>query len=83
MRINENIFSSSFVQDCRPGYEKTTILIEFKYHSTQNVSYHIKRVLIHIFCGHVLEMIATGVFYGFLNIYKILRILSEQNIVKF
>ena len=67
----------------RPDYEKTAISIEFKYHPTQNVSYRIKRVLTHIFCGHVLKLILTGIFYGFLNIYKILRILREQNIVKF
>ena len=67
----------------RPGYEKTAISIEFKYHPTQKVSYRIKRVLTHIFCCHVLKLILTGIFYGFLNIYKILRILREQNIVKF
>ena len=67
----------------RPDYEKTAISIEFKYHPTQNVSYRIKRVLTHIFCGHVVKLILTGIFYGFLNIYKILRILREQNIVKF
>ena len=66
-----------------PGYEKTTIWIEFKYHSTPKASYRIKRVLIHILSGYVLELIATGIFYEFLNIYKILRILREQNIVKF
>ena len=42
-----------------------------------------KRVLIHILSSNVLELIATGIFYEFLNIYKILRILREQNIVKF
>ena len=42
-----------------------------------------KRVLIHISRGCVLELIATGIFYDFLNIYKIFRILREQNIVKF
>ena len=42
-----------------------------------------KRVLIHILSGYVLELIATGIFYEFLNIYKILKILREQNIVKF
>ena len=73
----------TFFPAFRPGYEKTTIWIEFKYHSTQKVSYHIKRVLIHILSGYVLELIATGIFYEFLNIYKILRILREQNIVKF
>ena len=36
----------------------------------------------HILSGHILHSIATGIFYGFLNIYKILRILHEQNIVK-
>ena len=68
---------------CRPGYEKTTIWIEFKSHSTYKDSYRIKRVLIHILSGYVLELIATAIFYEFLNIYKILRILREQNIVKF
>ena len=67
----------------RQGYEKTAISIEFKYHKIQKVSYRIKRVLIHIFCGYVLELILTGIFYRFLNTYKILRILREQNIVKF
>ena len=67
----------------RPGYEKTAISIEFKYHPTQKVSYRIKRVLIHIFCGHVFELILTEIFYGVLNTYKILRILRMQNIVKF
>ena len=67
----------------RPGYEKTANSIEFKYHPTQKVSYRIKRVLIQILSGHVLELIATEIFYGFLNIYRILRILREQNIVKF
>ena len=38
----------------------------------------------HILNGHVLELIATGIiFYGFLNIYKILMLLREQNIVNF
>ena len=68
---------------CSPGYEKTTISIEFKYHSTQKISYGMKRVLIHILSGYVLELIVTGIFYEFLNKYKILRILREQNIVKF
>ena len=67
----------------RPGYEKTTISIEFKYHSTLKASYRIERGFIHVLSGHVLELIATGIFYGFLNIYKILRLLREQNIVKF
>ena len=66
-----------------PGYKKTTISIEFKYYATQKASYRIKRVLIHILSGHVLELIATGISYEFLNIYKILKILREQNIVKF
>ena len=68
---------------CRPGYEKTTISIEFKYHSTQKASCRIKQVLMHILSGQVLEWIATGIFYEFLNIYKILKILREQSIVKF
>ena len=68
---------------CRPGYEKTTIWMEFKYHSIQKASYRIKRDLIHILSGYVLELITTGIFNEFLNIYKILRILREQNIVKF
>ena len=55
----------------RPGYEKTMISIEFKYHSTQIASYRIKRGLIHILNCHVLELIATEIFYGFFNIYKI------------
>ena len=67
----------------RPGYEKTAISIEFKYHPTQKVTNRIKRILIQILSGHVLELILTGIFYGFLNTYKILRILHEQNIVKF
>ena len=67
----------------RRGYKKTTISIEFRYHATQKASYRIKRGLIHILSGHVLELIATGIFYGFLNIYKILRLLREQNIVRF
>ena len=67
----------------RPGYEKTTISIEFKCHSTQIATYRFKRGLIHILSGHVLQLIATGKFYGFLNIYKILRLLREQNIVRF
>ena len=67
----------------RPGYEKTTISIELKYHPTQKASYRIKRGYIHILSGDVLELIATGIFYGFLNIYKILRLLREQNIVRF
>ena len=67
----------------RPGFEKTTIAIEFKYHSSKIASYRIKRGLIHILSGHVLQLITTGIFYGFLNIYKILRLLREQNIVRF
>ena len=51
----------------RPGYEKAMISIEFKYHSTQKASHRIKRIFIQIFCGHVLELIAAGIFYGFLN----------------
>ena len=67
----------------RQGNEKTLLSIEFNYHPTQKASYRIKRVLIHILTGHVLELIATVIFYGFLNIYKILRLLPEQNIVEF
>ena len=67
----------------RPGNEKTLLSIEFNYHPTQKASYRVKRVLIHILSGHVLELIATVIFYGFLNIYKIFRLLREQNIVKF
>ena len=67
----------------RRGYEKTAISIEFKYHPTHKVSYGIKRVLIRILSGHVLELILTEIFYAFLNIYKILKILRQQNIVKF
>ena len=66
----------------RRGYKKTTISIEFKYHATQKASCRIKQVLMHILSGQVLEWIATGTFYEFLNIYKILKILREQNIVK-
>ena len=68
---------------CRPGYENTTTWIEFKYHATQKASSRIKRVLLHILSVYVLELIATGIFYEFLNIYKILRTLRKQNIVKF
>ena len=68
---------------CRPGYEKTTIGIEFNYHSIQKASYRIKRVLMHILSGYVLELITTGIFYEFLNIYKILRILREQVLSNF
>ena len=46
-------------------------------------SFRIKRVLIHILSGYVLKLIATGIFHEFLNIFKILRIVREQNIVKF
>ena len=67
----------------RPGYEKTLMSIDINYRPTQKASHRIKRVLIHILSGHVLELIATGIFYGFLNIYKIFRLLREQNIVKF
>ena len=67
----------------RPGNEKTLLSIEFNYDPTQKVSHRIKRVLINILNGHVLELIATGIFYGFLNIYQILMLLREQNIVKF
>ena len=67
----------------RPGYEKTTISTEFKYHPTQKASNRIKRILIHILNGHALQLILIGIFYGFLNIYKILGLLREQNIVKF
>ena len=59
----------------RPGHEKTGISIKFKYHPNQKAS--------SLICGHVLKWILTGIFYGFLNIYKILRILREQDIVKF
>ena len=76
-RLRQTAFSG-----LQTGYEKTFISIEFKYHPTQKVSYRINRGLIHILSGHVLELIATGIFYGFLNIYKKLRILREQNIVK-
>ena len=70
-------------QASRPGNEKTLLSIEFNYHPTQKASYRIKRVLIQILSGHVLELILTEIFYGFLNIYKMLRILREQSIVKF
>ena len=43
----------------RPGYGKTTISTEFKYHPTLKASYSIKRVLIHVLSGHVLELIAN------------------------
>ena len=66
----------------RPGNENTLLSIEFNYHPTQKASYRIERILIHILNGHVLELIATGIFYGFLNIHKILRLLREQNMVK-
>ena len=33
--------------------------------------------------GHVLELITNGIFSGCLNIYKILRLSPEQNIIKF
>ena len=56
----------------RPGYEKTLNSIS-----------NFQRVLIQILSGHILELILTEIFYGFLNIYKILWILREQNIVKF
>ena len=72
-----------FRRASRPGYEKTAISIKFKYHPIQKASYGSKRVLIQILSGHVLKLILTGIFYGFLNIYKISRILREQNIVKF
>ena len=67
----------------RPGYEKTTISSEFKYHSTQKASYRIKRVLIHMLSGHVLELIANGIFYGFLNIYKILGFYASKILSNF
>ena len=70
-------------QASRQGNQKTLLSTEFKYHPTQKASYCIKRVLIHILNGHVLELITTGIFYEFLNIYEILRLLREQNIVKF
>ena len=58
--------------ECRPsrqGYKKTAISIEFKYHKTQKLCYRIKRVLIHIFFGYVLELILTRIFCRFLNTY--------------
>ena len=67
----------------RPGHEKNTISIKFKHHQTQKASYRIKRVLIHILRCYVFKLTATEIFYEFLNIYKILRIVLEQNIVKF
>ena len=42
-----------------------------------------KRVLIHILRGYVLELIATGLFYEFLNIYKISKILRKQKLSNF
>ena len=33
--------------------------------------------------GHVLQLITNGIFYGCLNIYKLLRLSPEQNIIKF
>ena len=62
----------------RPRFESNSNIIQPK-----KFFYHIKRVLIHILSGYVLELIATGIFYEFLNIQKILRILRVQNIVKF
>ena len=67
----------------RPGYEKTTISTEFKYHPTQKASYRIKRVLIHILSGHVLELIPTGIFYGFLNITKVLGFYASKILSNF
>ena len=43
------------------------ISIEFKQSTYIKASYRVKRTLIHVFCGHVLELIAAGIFYGFLN----------------
>ena len=50
--------ATSLFRACRPGYEKITIWIEFKYHSTQKASYRIKRVLIHILGCYVVKLIA-------------------------
>ena len=61
------------------GRLTATISIELKYHSTQKAFYRIERGFIHILSGHVLESIATRIFYGFLNIYKILRLLKKYD----
>ena len=67
----------------RPGFEKTMISIEFKYHSTQIASYRIKRGWIH-WVVMFLNWSQLEHFMDFrLNICKILRPLREQNIVKF
>ena len=59
------------------------LLVGVRSNTISSSDHRIKRVLIHIFCGHILELILTEIFRGFLNIYKILRILREQNIVRF
>ena len=63
----------------RPRFESNSNITQPK----KLLTIIIKRVLIHILSGNVLELIATRIFYEFLNIYKILKILREQNIVKF
>ena len=67
----------------RPGNEKTLLSIEFNYHPTQRASYRIKRVLIHILSGHVLELIATGIFYEFKAFTRAKYILSKYILSNF
>ena len=67
----------------RPGYEKTLLSIEFNYHPTQKASYRIKGVLIHILSGHVLELIATGIFYEFKAFTRAKYILSKYILSNF
>ena len=61
----------------RPGYEKTLMSIDINYRPTQKASHRIKRVLIHILSGHVLELIATGIFYEFKAFTRAKYILSN------
>ena len=49
----------------RPGYKKTTISIEFKYHATQKASCRIKQVLMYILSGQVLEWLQMEYFMNF------------------
>ena len=55
----------------------------FKHHSTQKAFYRlIEGNLTDISSGNVLELVATRIFYSFLNIYKLSSISREQNVVE-
>ena len=79
LAIRRRPISGDWQPPLRKAHDSNRIQLLFN----PKASFRIKRVLKHILSGYILELIATGIFYEFLNIFQILRIVREQNIVKF